>query len=568
MKFTCLLASAFIAGGLVLLPSMGRCADVPVTNLLTAPDDFGSDAWKSFNAKSTITVNATEAPNKKVEAAHLQIGLFIGQVLPTAIAGHTYVFSTWMKSATGADQNVMLGGENNPPAPDAKFASFAVTNAWQRFYMVYKCPDGANANFRFSYRAGDIYAWHPVVEDVTGKASQVPSDVPGVTSPTVAAAATAPTPAGPPQPAKPTPPPGGKNLLRASDDFASPVWNSFNLKTTITPNAATSPGKAQDAAHFVIGGFVGQVVSSAIPGHTYVFSTWLKSATDANQTVTLMGENNAPAPDNKAAQCAVTQEWQRFNIVFTCPEGGNGNFRFSIRAGDVYVWHPQVEDVTGKPSQAPTDYAIVPPVAALKPLVVKGPPAKGIIQNIACWGDSLTAGAGGTPYPAVLQANPAVGARKVVNGGVGGQTSIQIKERFLAAPEKFGDIVVLWAGRNNYFEPDTVKSDVAEMVDKVTTDRFLVLSILNMKTEGKGTGGLATILRLNQDLATRYKGHYIDIRSAIVDAYDKNSPQDVADHDNDVTPSSLRVDGIHLNTAGYKLVADKVLEYMKANSWL
>jgi len=528
-------------------------------NLLTSADDFNSGPWQSFVLNTKVTPNAAVSPDNSQDATHLVVGGFIGEILPAAVPGHLYVFSTWMKSATGSDQQVSLAGENNPPAADSLLTPFNVGPEWKRFYIVYKCPDGGNSNFRLSYRAGDIFVWHPMVEDVTGKASQTPSDVPGIAATATGSAARPPAPA-----AKP----GSKNLLKSTDDFASSAWTSFNAQATITPNATESPNKTKDAAHFAVGQFVGQVIDTAIPGHTYVFSTWMKSATGADQSVQLAGENNPPAPDTKFTPFTVTSDWQRFSIVFKCPDGGNSNFRFSWRAGDIYVWHPQVEDVTGNASQTPTDYVERPRPAPLKQLVLRGPPPHGLVQNVACWGDSLTAGAGGTPYPSDIALSPLCAGRNVMNGGVGGETSSQIKRRFLAAPEHFGDLVVIWAGRNNYDDSDTVKADIAEMVDQLTTDRFVVLSVLNMQTEPKGGGSLATINRLNQDLAKRYQGHYLDVRTTLVNAYDKSSAQDIADHDSDCTPSSLRSDKIHLNTAGYQLVSNMVLDFFKANKWV
>ncbi|MDR3709454.1 MAG: GDSL-type esterase/lipase family protein [Capsulimonadaceae bacterium] len=562
MKFSIHLIGLLLPAILVGCLAGARCVAAPeAVNLLQSADDFTSASWSSFSLKTTVTKDAALSPDNTQDATHLVVGGFIGQVISAAIPGHTYVFSSWMKSATGTDQSIQLCGENNPPAAGAKSIAYTVTPKWQRFFIVYKCPDGGNSNFRFSYRAGDMYVWHPVVEDVTGNASQVPSDVPGVSaSPTGETAQ--------PAPASPTQAAGSKNLLKSSDDFSSSAWSSFSSKTTITTAAGQAPDKTNTAAHLVVGAFVGQVIDNAVPGHTYVFSTWMKSATGAEQNVQLAGENNPPAPDSKFAAFTVTSDWQRFFIVFKCPDGGKSNFRFSYRTGDIYAWHPQVEDVTGNAAQTPTDYAERLRPAPLKPLVVKGPPASGVIQNISCWGDSLTAGAGGTPYPADLQSDPSVGQRKVANGGVGGQTSTQIKERFLAAPEKFGDLVVLWAGRNNYGDRETVEADIAEMVDKLSTDRFVVLSVLNMTTEPKGGPALAAIDTLNHDLANRYKGHFLDVRSALVEAYDKSNPQDVADHDADVTPTSLRSDKIHLNTAGYRFVAERVLSYLKTNQWL
>jgi hypothetical protein len=275
MKFIKLLAAIF-----PMLFALG--AAQAATNLLQTADDFTSSPWTTFSMQATTTANASTSPDKTQDATHLVVGGYIGQVLSSAIPGHTYVFSTWMKSATGAEQDIALCGENNPPAADTKQVAFSVTSSWQRFYIVFKCPDAGNSNFRFSYRAGDMFVWHPVVEDVTGSSSQRPSDVPGAPATAIGTAAAKPAPAAPAMPAAPDKP-ASKNLLKASDDFGSTEWTSFSLKTTITPKAALSPDKTQDAAHLVIGAFVGQILPTAIPGHTYVFSTWMKSATGADR---------------------------------------------------------------------------------------------------------------------------------------------------------------------------------------------------------------------------------------------------------------------------------------------
>jgi len=362
-----------------------------------------------------------------------------------------------------------------------------------------------------------------------------------------------------------------KNLFRGSDDLSNAVWLPFSKNATAVKSDAADPNGKKEAFRVNLGdtGFLGQVIKTADPGHNYVFSAWMKSATGAPQRVSLAGENNPPAAAANFKAFEVRDEWQRIFLVFACPTEGNAGFRFSFSGGDVLVWHPQVEDVTGKDLAEPGDYV----ESSLKSQQVniqipKDAPASGVVQNISCWGDSLTAGAGGKPYTSVLQAAESIGGRTVFNGGVGGQTSAQIKSRFLAAPEKFGDLTIIWAGRNNYGESYEVESDIAEMVSKLKTNRFLVLSILNMESEGVGTGGHAAILALNKDLAAQYPDNYVDIRSVLVEAYDKSSPDDVANHASDVPPKSLRSDGIHLNEEGYKVVAVKLLDTLRAKSWL
>lgn len=137
------------------------------------------------------------------------------------------------------------------------------------------------------------------------------------------------------------------------------------------------------------------------------------------------------------------------------------------------------------------------------------------LAAISCWGDSLT--------PQYAQALRSVlfekGNRRVVNDfGIGRQTSSQVKGRFLKAPAHFGDIAIIWVGRNNFWSAGDVKKDIAEMVGKLTTDRYLVLSILtsaaNKEHEFKDHDWWRPITSLNRELAALYPGHYVVCQSS------------------------------------------------------
>lgn len=183
----------------------------------------------------------------------------------------------------------------------------------------------------------------------------------------------------------------------------------------------------------------------------------------------------------------------------------------------------------------------------------------GSIGTFSAWGDSLTAGSSVTPYPSALATLRGV---TVNNMGVGGETSTQIKARFIADTAKWGHYTLIWSGRNNSFAPTTVKADIAAMIAALPHTRYLVMSIQNGTAEPSGNAAYVTMMALNADLAALYPGHYLDVRSQLVAAYDPAVPQDVIDHGNDVPPSSLRLDAVHLNSAGYLVVARAV------NSWL
>ena len=191
--------------------------------------------------------------------------------------------------------------------------------------------------------------------------------------------------------------------------------------------------------------------------------------------------------------------------------------------------------------------------------------------NIAAWGDSLTIGVGGTPYPTQL-ATLFKNGRYVYNGGYGALTSTQIATRMLAATDKYGYTAIIWAGRNNYTDPTTVKADIASMVMALGHNRYIILSVMNgnYASEYQGQANYNTITQLNSDLQSLYPNNYIDIREYIIqhgltDAGITPTAQDLIDIGNDVPPTSLTTDGLHLTAAGYAVVAKQVYNFITAH---
>jgi hypothetical protein len=132
-------------------------------------------------------------------------------------------------------------------------------------------------------------------------------------------------------------------------------------------------------------------------------------------------------------------------------------------------------------------------------------------------------------------------------------------------------INVFWYGRNNYLNPAIVQADIAASVAFLAPNnrRFIVISILNGSFGGESLGGAGYngITQLNSELSALYPQNYLDIRKYLVSQYDLAIPQDVIDFRNDVIPSSLRRDTIHLNEQGSLLVAQKVQEFIRAKGW-
>lgn len=204
------------------------------------------------------------------------------------------------------------------------------------------------------------------------------------------------------------------------------------------------------------------------------------------------------------------------------------------------------------------------------------------ISTIACWGDSLTdgAGGGGTTYPGVLAS--ALG-RTVYEGGVGGETSSQILTRILADTAHRDWTSIFWMGRNNYAAAQTVVEDILDGTDHLTpsTSRLLVLSVLNgdystsqgdSTDEWQGGDEYDEIIALNDELGKTFGPAYVDIRRYLIDyglrdAAITPTAQDLIDIGHDVVPLSLRSDKIHLNAAGYTVVGNYVARLIRARHW-
>ena len=198
-------------------------------------------------------------------------------------------------------------------------------------------------------------------------------------------------------------------------------------------------------------------------------------------------------------------------------------------------------------------------------------------RNIAAWGDSLTDGQPFTRAEAYTTRLAALFPDRVVlNRGVGGETSSQILARMRADTSHRHDVTVLWMGRNNYADPERVLLDVGAAVKSLGTDRFVVLSILNGDFggyEAKGAPGYQTIMDINRQLVFRYPTHFLDIRAFLVSLYDPSDPVDVRNHQEDISPSSLRahwnggIDAVHLSPEGNERVAERIAQFIAKKGW-
>ncbi len=130
-------------------------------------------------------------------------------------------------------------------------------------------------------------------------------------------------------------------------------------------------------------------------------------------------------------------------------------------------------------------------------------------------------------------------------------------------------INVIWIGRNNLNEVDRVMSDYANMIAEMQAKRkkFLVLAPPNAAGEVVGNANYGYCIQIRDLLREKYPNNFIDIRRRIVESYNPGIPQDVVDRNNDIPPSSLRIDTIHYTTAGNTIVAQQVLNEINNRGW-
>lgn len=177
---------------------------------------------------------------------------------------------------------------------------------------------------------------------------------------------------------------------------------------------------------------------------------------------------------------------------------------------------------------------------------------------LVAWGDSLTAGAGGTPWTTQFEALSGV---QTFTFGFGGESSTQIRNHMLADTAHVDDFAVFWVGRNNYNQTDIIIADIAAMQGHLSTSNFLVLGVTNGDYGGyeiPGGEGWTFITQLNSRLGALYGPKFIDVRADLIAHFDPTQRQDLIDFNNDTVPTSLRADTGHLNTRGYGVVAQSV----------
>lgn len=136
----------------------------------------------------------------------------------------------------------------------------------------------------------------------------------------------------------------------------------------------------------------------------------------------------------------------------------------------------------------------------------------------------------------------------------GTSVAVPANSRFICAWGQYlrGCTAWLWLGRNGAEAGHTVLSDIAAAVAALGHRRYLIGGIL--PSTGDSAGGLAQLAVLNGQLTSTYGDRFVNLLS-ILSAAANGSPEDAGDVAAGFVPRSLRSDHLHLNDAGYAIVA-------------
>jgi hypothetical protein len=182
-------------------------------------------------------------------------------------------------------------------------------------------------------------------------------------------------------------------------------------------------------------------------------------------------------------------------------------------------------------------------------------------DQIDCYGDSFTLGAGTWSYPSQL----AAAAGKTVNNyGVGGESSSQVLTRYKANPNH-DNPTIIWVGKNNSWETDRILSDIAEMIPPHQLFFIVTTWGTNAVTDWKGDptqtwGGMLNYVYTERSrrLVELYHNHTIYLLP-LLQSHADGSPADSLAIVHNVCPISLDLDPVHLNTKGYTILVNEIM---------
>ena len=202
-------------------------------------------------------------------------------------------------------------------------------------------------------------------------------------------------------------------------------------------------------------------------------------------------------------------------------------------------------------------------------------PARGILRehaaltSVTCLGDSLTENGAWRDEVATDT------GLTLTNMGISGETTTQMRGRYLTAPLTTRQAALIyWGGRNNTADLATVMADDEAIMaaHAVHTPKRLILSATTTQSETAGTLGHARVERINAHRAARWPSEYVDVRRWLIDeglteAGITPTAADTAAVAADTLPPSLMADNTHLNTIGSQALGRYLATVIAPKGW-
>ena len=136
-------------------------------------------------------------------------------------------------------------------------------------------------------------------------------------------------------------------------------------------------------------------------------------------------------------------------------------------------------------------------------------------------------------------------------------------------------VSILWLGRNNVGLQIDSDSSLLGVNDLITdciqynkANKYLVLGILNAKTDSIGTATYDEIQITNTNSANMYPSNYVQMTPPTMDEMNAisytPSATDLLDISKGIFPRGMRADNVNLNSMGYHIIANRVFQKLKA----
>lgn len=193
-------------------------------------------------------------------------------------------------------------------------------------------------------------------------------------------------------------------------------------------------------------------------------------------------------------------------------------------------------------------------------------------ETIVCIGDSLVYGLG--LYDHLTQAWPyrigqILQGATVINRGVNSTTTANILtdlQNNVISPSTKS--FVLLGGRNDINQGialSTTQANISGIVNYFGSSKYLILTVPYQDDADPAINLPSTVAAtqaVNNWLLSAYPGHVININTILAANADPASVGDATDVSGNITPRSLRLDGLHLNPVGNSILAQSTLQQL------